>query len=481
MSLKILSKDFSFYGLIDILQRSIGFILIPYYTRRLTPSEFGEYDIFIVISAFLFVLIDLQIIAGFNRFYHEFKSTIEKQKLIGSVILLRLILGLILALVFYLAGYLGYLESVYFPSFYNNRINWMMIVLFPISTSLFDALIAQSRMSRNKLGFALPSLISVFFSSIGAIITIEVYNLGISGILLSLLLGKFSASLISYFVQKKEIKLTLDLKLLKIISSYCFQLIPGWWLVFLSVYFARFFVYGQLGAEFNAILSVTMKSLMVINIFTLSFRTAWYPIAMSYIGNSNSNNFYILSNRIFSLSLLFILFASTFLIDFIIDIALPESYQLITMIFPLFITSTVISELELNIQLGNQLAKKTIWISIGSLMYFVSSMFIILNYTNEYKIYAIGFSLLIPSLFKFVITYCSSQYFWHINYSKKTLISFFLGSFTIMLYSYFRHINLLSNLELKILLFIIGLFLFFFANQKSDFIKVYNIIKKKYS
>ena len=88
MSLKILSKDFSFYGIIDILQRSIGFILIPYYTRRLTPSEFGEYDIFIVISAFLFVLIDLQIIAGFNRFYHEFKSTIEKQKLIGSVILL---------------------------------------------------------------------------------------------------------------------------------------------------------------------------------------------------------------------------------------------------------------------------------------------------------------------------------------------------------------------------------------------------------
>lgn len=480
MSLGKLVGDFSFYGSIDVLQRTIGVVLIPYYTARLSPEEFGNYDIFIVLSSFLFVLIDLQIIAGFNRFYHEQASKIGKQRLIGSVIVLRILLGVILAVVFLLAGYMGYFEIDYLPSFYNNKTNWLIIALFPISTSLYDALIAQSRMSGNKLAFAFPSLISVLFSSIGAIFLIEVYSLGVTGILYALLIGKLSGSLASYISQSKEIKLSLDLGIIKNLLGYSIPLIPGWWLAFFSVYFGRFFVYGQLGAESNAILAVTMKSLLVVNIFTLSFRTAWYPIAMSYIGDSNSERFYIIANKIFTLSLLVILFSSTLVIDFLVEGFLPESYEMVVMIFPLFITSTVLAELDINLQLGAQIAKKTIWVSIGALVYFIFSIFIILNFTNEYKLFAIGFSLLIPSFIKLLLTYISSQYCSHIDYSLTTLGVFFLGIILILLYSYLGYRNLFTILELKLFLVSSGLILFYLAISKSDLRKAHKILKSRF-
>ncbi|MDB4684339.1 oligosaccharide flippase family protein [Akkermansiaceae bacterium] len=478
MGLGNLVKDFSFYGLIDVLQRTIGVILIPYYTARLSPEEFGNYDICIVLSSFLFIFIDLQIIAGFNRFYHEHGSKTEKQRLIGSVIVIRLLLGAILAIVFLLAGYIGYFEIAYLPSFYNNKISWVIIALFPLSTSLYDALIAQSRMSGNKLAFAFPSLISVLFSSIGAIFLIELYGLGVNGILLALLLGKLSGSLISYIIQSRDITFTLDYDIIKKLLKYTIPLIPGWWLAFFSVYFARFFVYGELGAESNAVLAVTMKILLVVNVFTLSFRTAWYPIAMSYIGNSDSEKFYIASNKIFTLGLLAILFTSTLLIDPIISVFLPESYEVVAVIFPLFITSTVFAELDINLQLGTQLAKKTIWISIGAATYFFLSISIVLNFTNEYKLHAIGFSLLIPSFIKLLLTFISSQYFWHINYSVRTLVAFFLGTSLILLYFYLEYLGLLSDLELNALLIIGGLLSFFLAVRKSDLRRGIFIIKK---
>jgi O-antigen/teichoic acid export membrane protein len=83
-SIRTLGSDVLFYGVLDVLQRSIGFLLIPLYTRLLPQEQYGELDFLLTCAAGLAVLTDLQFIAAFTRLYHEHEQRGSAARLAGS-------------------------------------------------------------------------------------------------------------------------------------------------------------------------------------------------------------------------------------------------------------------------------------------------------------------------------------------------------------------------------------------------------------
>ena len=480
MSIKILFKDLAFYGLIDIIQRSIGVLLIPYYIRALSITEYGNFDIFIIISSIVLVLIDFQLIQAFNRFYYEFISNDKRKRLAGTVLKFRFLIGLFLAIILIFIGKSGGLENNFMPKFSSFTTEWILIIIFPIVTSFYDGLIAHSRMTKEKKAFTTLALTSVIISSVLSVIFVEYFSFGIIGLILGLFLGKLLASFFGFIQLHKKIILCLDKDILKEILKYSAPLIPGWWLAFITTYFCRFFVFEELGPANNAILAIAMKALIIVNVFTLSFRSAWQPIAMSLIKNKKSNKFYINSSRILIFSLILISFILTLSIDLIVDIVLTESYSLVANIFPIFIVASIISELEFNFQLGCQLSKKTIWITMGSILSFIISLIILFVYTEIYELFAVGYALLLSSLVKIVVVFISSQKLYFIDYSIKSIFLFFVGCISLLLFSYSKNHELIDDRYLKLVILLIGLLICSFLIKKDEYLIIIDLIKNKY-
>lgn len=427
VSIKTLSLDFAFYGLLDLLQRSVSIIMVPVYTRVLSQKEYGDLDIIIIFSSVLFILVDLQFVSGFSRLYYEYRNEGKGSRFAGTAIMSRLIGGAIISAVFLLLGFLGEAEVNFLPSFSANATVWVLSVIsIPLSLA-YDILLLQTRMLRWKKWFAIGALSTCFLSCALSAYFAIVLNWGVASVVLGLLLGKLVGLPLLAWGLRKEVKLCLDFEPFKELIRYSLPLVPGWWLAFGSAYVSRFFVYGELGADQNAILAVCMKIASVIGLFDVSFQTAWQPLAMANIGNTSGDIFYVRSMRLYIAGGIFTIFWITAFLDPILNLLAPSSYSVAKYYFPLFAVGSLLSGCANNLQLGNQIAKTTHWISISSLVSIAFNIAVLIVFTKSLGIIAAGLAWVISFAVKDLIMYYTAQRSYHISYDKRSFLLLGLG------------------------------------------------------
>lgn len=89
--MKNLSKDTVIYGVGTVLQKIIGFVLLPFYTRVLSPSEYGVLDTLATLTFFVSTIFSLGLTGATSRYFFIADSEEEKKKLLYTSATLRLI------------------------------------------------------------------------------------------------------------------------------------------------------------------------------------------------------------------------------------------------------------------------------------------------------------------------------------------------------------------------------------------------------
>src|SRR4026209_1211413 len=77
--IKRLGKHSAIYGLGGLVQRIVAVLLLPLYTRFLSPSDYGAIEALIALSAVLITLLRATITNSFFRFY--FNAEDEQRRL----------------------------------------------------------------------------------------------------------------------------------------------------------------------------------------------------------------------------------------------------------------------------------------------------------------------------------------------------------------------------------------------------------------
>lgn len=422
MSIRKLSVDFAFYGMLDLLQRSIGLIMVPLYTRVLSQQEYGDLDILFMASAAFLVLVDLQFLAAFSRLYLEYFANGRGRRFVGTILGARLLGGVLLPAGFVAAGLLGWADLRFLPSFTGNETAWILVLATVPPSLAYDVLLLQSRMLRRKRTFAAGALSNTVISCLLSVLFVTVWRWGTVGVIAGLLLGKVAGLALLAWDLRKDITLCLDREILRPLAAYALPLIPGWWLAFGSASAGRFFIYGIQGADQNAILAVCVKIAGAIGLFSISFRSAWQPLAMAHIGGVSGEAFYVRSMRLFMAGGLFSICGLAACLPLILTVLAPGSYGIVEVYFPLIAVGTLIGECESNLQLGNQIAKRTGWISFSSVVSVVVNLAVLIAFTAKLGIFAAGFGLLVSSLSKVAVTYTSGQRNWPIAYDTRAFI-----------------------------------------------------------
>ena len=85
IGLSKLVKNSSIYTVVSVLQKAIGFFLLPLYTRYLMPADYGVVSVVTSIEAFLTAFYMLSLHGAVTRFYFSLRNDLgELKKLWGT-------------------------------------------------------------------------------------------------------------------------------------------------------------------------------------------------------------------------------------------------------------------------------------------------------------------------------------------------------------------------------------------------------------
>ena len=110
----------SFYTIGNILPQAAGFILLPIYSRYLTPADYGVVSSMQVLISIFGILFTLAIDKSVYRLYFDYKLEKDKKDFLGTITISLIIISTIfLLLLFVFKDVIGLIfKSIEFSPFY---------------------------------------------------------------------------------------------------------------------------------------------------------------------------------------------------------------------------------------------------------------------------------------------------------------------------------------------------------------------------
>lgn len=194
--IKGLSKDTLIYGVGSVIQKIIGFVLLPFYTRALSPSEYGVLDALTTLTFFLSTIFGLGISGATSRYFFIAEGEVEKKKLLYTSATIRLISYSIplLILVFFSSKISMLLFST---EEYSLVIKVAGFLLFFAAQQ--DIQSAIFRFYREPVKFTFVVIIKTILYPVSGIVLVVILHWGVLGATLANLITSVITMAFAYF------------------------------------------------------------------------------------------------------------------------------------------------------------------------------------------------------------------------------------------------------------------------------------------
>ncbi|TYB32243.1 MAG: oligosaccharide flippase family protein [Candidatus Mcinerneyibacterium aminivorans] len=476
-SYKKLLKGTSIYTFSFIFIRAGSILLLPVFTRLLTPSEYGIIGILKPIINFVPLFFVFGLYVAQMRKYNKYKC--NEKKLGNYIFSLNLFLWIINVLLFLLLIsplgkiLIGKIISYNKVGFYPYVFLALLVGFLKIFT-LMARNYFQTIHDFNKI--AISSIVSFVCSAGFAIILIHYFNLGALGKILGMLFGTsivFSFLYIGY-IKKANFKFNKNMVKESLIIGVPVMANS---IIGIVINYSDRIVLGKfLSMEVVGIYSLAYTGGMVLLVFTESFLKVWTPMFYDLLDSANEKKYIIIKKtfkRFIIISLLLYLFGSLFGKE-IIHLCLPQNYNNTYLFLPYILFAMVFGGIVHFLGKFFVYFNDTKLIPIFTLISAICNLVINIIFVPIHGAFVAAIStiisFLITSVIMFIIIekkYKSVQF----DYLKIIFI-IFLSFNPITLFLYQSDITL-NNFFLKLLYLIIYLALFF-----KEIKKIYISLKK---
>src|SRR3990172_11798123 len=198
--LKNLGKHTIIYGAGILLGRIVSFIMLPIYTRYLTPADYGVLELLTITTDVISIISGIGLTSTVMRFYSKYDNQEEKNKVVSTAIIVMSVPYLIANLVCVLLS--GKFSVLVFGSVdYTFYFQLSFVLLF--LQSGIDIPFALIRLKENSLLFILTNVSKLIIQLSLNIYFVMILKLGVAGILYSSLIAYLliSSFLIFYTVR----------------------------------------------------------------------------------------------------------------------------------------------------------------------------------------------------------------------------------------------------------------------------------------
>ncbi len=449
---KKLVKNTAILGLGTICTKGIMFLMTPLFTRWLTQSDYGIFDLITTYITLIIPIITLSCGEAVFRLFLEKNEADKEKKIITNAIVID-------AIGFIVASIITIIVSVIYSEIRNIAVYFLLLLIVEAINELLTMVLRGLK----KLNiYTISNIIFVLSMVISVVILVKCFNLQLQGILLGYIIG-YGISII-FMVKKSNVLQYIsfkqvDKKVAKEMLSYSLPLMPNslsWWIVNAS---DRTIVSVFLGTSSNAILAVAHKipnlCQMLFNVFHLS----WQESAVETIEDSDKDQYYtkVMNQMIMVLSsICIVIMGCNFLI---FKFLFTEEYMMAYYQVPILVIAIIISMLAQFIG-GIYVARKESYKN-GKTTVIAAVTNIIIHFLliRFIGIYAATVSTFIAYLTLFIIRYIDIKKIINIKFYKSSL-----GNFAIFIY-YFICIYI-NNLVLHCINLVLAIVYFMIVNKQ---------------
>lgn len=452
------------YFLGNILVKLTSFIMLPIYTKYISPDKFGTYDLSIAYLTFFTSILFLDIWSGIMRFMFEYKEDGQEYKAIYNGIVIFSVSTILYVLGILTVG--NYFEVEYL----------FLIFLYGLLMNIQNIFAYVVRARGESLLFALSGILGTLVIVTVNTVMLVVLKWDYSCLYISYCMGMLGQIIVlnkKAKIIKKNWYSYLDLRVIKDMMKYSMPLAinsAAYW--FLTSY-NKVVISQKLTTIENGLYAIAGKFSVAINLVTTCFTLSWQEVAFKK-GNNKNNQAEFYSNacnlylKFLGMGTLMIIPTIFIVFPYMIDYRYNNALEII----PVYILGTVASSFSLFLNSIFGAIKKTNIIFITTITGSIVNVIFINLSINQWGVISASISLFLGYLISNIIRLIILKNKINININIKFLILFvflFLG--TLCIYS---TSSILCNMIWLVMMVTLSLLMF-----KEYIDLIIKIIKKK--
>lgn len=426
----------------------ISFVLLPLYTSKLSPAEYGTYDFLVTLSTFLLPIITLLMEESMFRFLIDAEDIKTKRKVITATVFYMILGNTIFTIIAAIVMAIIHYEYA------------ALFILFVISNNLLSLSNCLARGNGKIKLYSLSNFILGAMTIILNIIFIVPLKLGVTGLLLANTIANTATALIMFGklgLRKYINKKTLSRKVLSEMIHYSVPLVPNnisWIIISLS---DRLMLTWMSGSDANGIYSIANKFPNIIYTCYGFFSTAWKESAARILKEDNKKAYYNSIYKDVKIFLKAIVLGLIAIMPFAFPIFVDSSYNSAYVYIPILAISIYYTNMS-NFYGGIFTAyKETKIMGTTTLWAAVINILINLFFIPKFGVYAAAFSTLISNWI--VYLYRRIKLREYIKLNEKFEPEFWLLLIVVLVTYY------LNNIVINIIVFCVVLIYCIYTNK----------------
>jgi len=370
--LKRLTRDSVVYGVGHIATRLLTFLLLPYYSYRLSPAEYGELTLYFIFVAVVQTFFIYGLDIAYLRYFTLTKIHDERRRVTGTTIGASLVTTVLLsALLMTFASSVGSLvvSNPARPEQVAFLVRICIGIVFFDTLATFPFLLLRATL--RPYHFAAVKLLNVFVNVGLNIWFVGDLELAILGVLLANLIASVLtfAILLPFFLP--HVQWQVDSALLGEMLRFGLPNIPTYLFVMVIELADRKILELYRGLEEAGLYSAGYKLGMFMAVVTGAFRFAWQPFFLSHADRDDAPQLFARVLTYFLLITSVLLLFLAFFIDGIVKTPWPVVGRLLApaywpglAVFPIIMLAHIFDGVYANLMVGVYLKKLTSWLPL---------------------------------------------------------------------------------------------------------------------
>jgi len=287
--IKRLFSHVSVYGLSNIIERSLSFVLLPIHTNYILEGDYGIVAQVFGSIAFLAVLYQYGLDAAFFRFYLMKEPGFTRKNVFSTVVY-----TIICTSVFF--SFVLFLFSDNLADFFLDDVSlsfvikWMIGVLFLDTLLVFPFLLLRAE--ERSLLFAGMKIGKVLITLVLNVIFIIYMKKGFEYIFVAMFFASASTLVLMVPIILKQLSFEYSGQVIRELLKFGLPYIIPYLSVISMDVIDRFFLGRMLGNEITGIYSAGYRLAMAMNLYVSAFRFAWHPFFLSIADKEDVRKIY---------------------------------------------------------------------------------------------------------------------------------------------------------------------------------------------
>jgi len=288
--LKRLVRQSAIYGVGSVVSPFIGFVMLPVYSRFLTPVEYGILALTSVAINFVAALASLGINSGLIRFYFDYTEKKDKDQVVVSSLIFSFLASAAFAAILWLFS--GPVSSVVFD-FDKGQLYLRLILLIAVADTGVATCLAVLRAEERPATYSVMTVLRLMLTFSLNIVFVVVLKRNVQGILEAELISGVVCYLTALLIVTRGKAFSFSWVKTRQVLSYGVPLVPGNVASLVMTLSDRYFLKHFATLQDVGLYSVGYRIAAALRIaFIEPFRIAWPPYMFSVLDKSDAKEIY---------------------------------------------------------------------------------------------------------------------------------------------------------------------------------------------